>query len=462
MPHILIADDNEIDRLFLASLVEKNFGCPTLEASTGQAALAWLKEDTDDEIAAVLLDLSMPDMDGHIALPKMLALRPNLQIIAVTGSQELSDAINVLRAGATDYLTKPIDADLFRSTLTKALNVYGLRQEIHKLRQKEAPRTGFSDLVGQSPALQTCLKLGNRAAMSDITVFITGESGTGKELLARALHTSSVRCTKPFVAVNCGAIPKDLVESTLFGHKKGAFTGAFADAPGKFYEADGGTLFLDEIGELPLEAQVKLLRALQERVIEPVGASKSVPINIRIIAATNRDPMEAVRRGHLREDLYYRLNAFPIHMPPLRDRKGDISLLASHFLRHYSSLENKSITGFTKEAETWMELRPWPGNIRELENTIFRAVLLADHDRIGVEHLSVQAALELKPTGPKRGKIPDGMSIQLLDSSGNFKRMDVLQREVEQAALAFHDNNTTLAARQLGIGKSTLYKHLGE
>lgn len=458
MPQILIVDDSDIDRLFVAALVEKNTGCPTLQAANGNAALASIKQDTAHTIAAVLLDLSMPEMDGRSALPAMLALRPDLQVIAITGSMRVTDVVDIVRAGAADYLTKPVDADLLRNALAKALHLYNLTSEVQQLRNKDTQILHFGNLVGQSAALQTSLKLGQRAALSDITVLITGESGTGKELLARAMHAASARAAKAFIAVNCGAIPKDLVESTLFGHKKGAFTGAFADAIGKFVEADGGTLFLDEIGELPMEAQVKLLRALQERVIEPVGSNKTIPINIRIIAATNRDPLNAMRQGHLREDLFYRLNAFPIHMPPLRDRKGDLKPLSEHFLKHYAAVEGKSIRGFTKAAEDWLGLQRWTGNVRELENTIFRAVLLCDGQFISTEHLDTLNRAPPKPLRPTHDEAGI-LSIQLVDDHGVFKRMEVLHRQVEAAALAYHHNNIVLAARQLGIGKSTLYRH---
>lgn len=461
MPQLLVVDDNEIDRAFVASLTQGCIGYDCIHAASGLEALELLKKDKGNNIAAVLLDLSMPDMDGKTTLIHLRKLREHLQVIAVTASNDVADIVDIIKLGAVDYLTKPVDSVLFGSALNKALQIYEMRKELERLRDKGDSVTAFADLVGTSDAMQTCAKLGQRAATSDITVLITGESGTGKEMMARAIHYQSNRAGKPFVAVNCGALPKDLVESTLFGHKKGSFTGAFADAPGKFLEANGGTLFLDEVGELPLEAQVKLLRALQEREIEPVGGSKTIPVNIRIIAATNRNPLQAMRQGYLREDLYYRLNVFPIVMPPLRERADDILVLADYFLRRYAAAEHKVVTGFETTCSNWMLQHNWPGNIRELENAIFRSVLLCDRDTIGLEHLlhegttSIDSIVELAEL--TNNSTP--YKINLLDSNGNFKNMDSIKREVEKAALAFNNNNVVLAARQLGIGMSTLYRH---
>ena len=246
----------------------------------------------------------------------------NCQLSLSPPTQNIDDVVEVVKRGAFDYLLKPANPELLQNALHKAAQLHELQKEIARLRRDSMRPAGFSAWIGDDPGSASCLKLGQRAAESDITVLITGESGTGKEVLANAIHDESQRRSKPFIAVNCGAIPKDLVESTLFGHVRGSFTGAVADAIGKFREADGGTLFLDEVGELPLAAQVKLLRVLQQREVEPVGAAKAIPVNIRVIAATNRDPLQAMRQGFLREDLFYRLNVFPIHIPPVTAKAG--------------------------------------------------------------------------------------------------------------------------------------------
>ena len=462
MQKILIVDDSEADHLLMAALVKKHAGLACEYATNGLEAIAQIKNDKRNEIAVVLLDLSMPTMDGHTVLPQILELRPNMQIIAITASNDPKTIVDIIRLGAADYLLKPIEPNLFANALMKAVQRHRLQNEIDNISRQSTASIQFSDLIGQSPVMQTCIKLGERAAVSDITVLITGESGTGKEMLARAIHSRSVRSKEPFVAVNCGALPKDLVESILFGHKRGAFTGAFADAKGKFLEANGGTLFLDEVGELQLETQVKLLRVLQQNEIEPVGAGKTVPINVRIIAATNRNPAMAVKSGHMREDLFYRLNVFPIRMPPLRQRMEDIDELSDHFLKHYAATEGKIIKGFDHDAAEWMVAHDWPGNVRELENAIFRAVLLCDHGRIKLEHLLYDQTYQRDelPSSPTSIKAAQTlMQIDLLDQSGGFKNMNDINLEIENLALRFYKNDYSQAAQQLGIGKSTLYRH---
>ena len=289
---------------------------------------------------------------------------------------------------------------------------------------------------------------------------ITGESGAGKEVMARAIHGESERASKPFVAVNCGAIPKDLVESTLFGHKKGSFTGAIADSLGKFREADGGTLFLDEIGELPPDVQVKLLRALQQREVEPVGGGQTVPVNIRVIAATNRNLAHAVQKGHFREDLFYRLNVFPIHMPPLRERSSDILPLSMHFLIYYAAQEGKELEGFDEDAQNWLKAHSWLGNVRELENTIFRAVLLSEGKFIGLEHIlpAERDRPAILPSPDVANVNARPLQISMLDAEGRLKPLEQIKQEAVQLALSHSENNMTRAAQQLGLGKSTLYR----
>lgn len=456
MPKILIADDDHFERTMLKTLLEKRMGLTVIEAADGMETIAALKADKGNEIAAALLDLSMPRMGGHETLPHLQALRPTLPVIVITSTTSLEDAVTVMKLGATDLLPKPPDVELLLRLLNKALEVHTLRREVENLRAGDKRPSKFSRLIGNDPGLRTCVKLAQKAADSDVTVMITGESGVGKEVMAHAIHGESARSAKPFVAVNCGAIPKDLVESTLFGHKKGAFTGAIADALGKFREAEGGTLFLDEVGELPLETQVKLLRALQQREVEPVGARTSVPVNIRIIAATNRNLAEAVQKAQLRQDLFYRLNVFPLHIPPLRERASDILMLAKHFLRLYAAQEGRKIAGFAPATENWMTSHDWPGNVRELENKIYRAVLLSEGDLIELEHL---LPIGQETPAPASSHTPRQMPhINLLDEAGQLKPMEQIRQEAVQMVMALHKNNIPSAAQSLGLGKSTLYR----
>jgi hypothetical protein len=457
-PHIMVVDDSPVDGLFLSTLAQKFFDIPSVHASSGAEALEYVKNDRQSHIATVLLDLSMPTMDGRATLQNLLHLRPDLQVIIITGTSDVANIVDVIKMGAMDYLVKPVDYDLFKNAVGKALHIYNLRKELDELRNKAKTPAAFEALIGHSPAFRTCIRLGQRAATSDITTLITGESGTGKEMIAHAIHAASNRSDKPFVAVNCGAMPKDLVESILFGHKKGSFTGATGEVRGKFLEADGGTLFLDEVGELPLDAQVKLLRVLQEREIEPVGASTSIPVNIRIIAATNRNLSQAVKQSHMREDLFYRLNVFPVHMPSLSERGDDAQDLAVYFLRHYAAQESKPIIGFSPEASQMIAERSWPGNIRELENTIYRAVLLCDDTTITVDHLMHHNPAD-KPNDVLPPKQDARLIVELLDSTGMFKAMTTIRKEVERHALNHYHNDVTEAAQSLQIGKSTLYRH---
>ena len=453
MSTILIAEDDPIQRNLMRLLLEKKLGHRCLEAEDGARALYLMKQDKKQEIDGILLDLNMPEMDGRTVLPKLLALRPGLPVIVLTASDHVKDVVEVMRMGATDFLTKPAEPERLRVSLSNALNLSRLKEDVARLERAGENRAGFADMIGHDGALSVPVKLARKAASSDITTLITGETGTGKEVLARAIHGEGTRSGKPFVAVNCGAIPKELVESTLFGHKKGAFTGAVDDAPGKFREADGGTLFLDEVGELSADAQVKLLRALQQREVEPVGAAKSMPVNVRVIAATHRSLSHEVKNGDFREDLYYRLNVFPIHLPPLRERRGDILALAEHFLTHYAALEKKGALTLSTEARAWMKRHDWPGNVRELENRLYRAVLMCEGSAVGPEAFDEPGLLSVQEA-----------SAPLLPfhrPDGSLLTLEEIEQAAFAAALAHTGGNVTRAAVALGIGKSTLYRRLG-
>src|SRR5690242_3504229 len=321
----------------------------------------------------MMLDLVMPDMGGLEVLAKLRASSPDLPVIVLTAKGGIDSAVEAMRAGANDFLVKPASPERIAVSIRNQLKIGTLSGEVKQLKKKADNKLSFEDLVAGSPEMRQVFRLGTRAAQSDIPVLIEGESGAGKELIARAIQGTSARSGKPFVTVNCGAIPENLIESILFGHEKGAFTGASDKHLGKFQEADGGTLFLDEIGELRLDMQVKLLRALQEGEIDPVGAKRPVKVDVRIISATNRDLSELTKEGKFREDLYYRLNVFPVFVPPLRERQDDIPALAQYFITRFAAEENKQVSGLTPEALEMLNSYAWPGNVRQLENTIFRA-----------------------------------------------------------------------------------------
>jgi DNA-binding NtrC family response regulator len=352
-----------------------------------------------------------------------------------------------------------------------------LRGEVDRLKKHAAGRTSFGDLIGSSPAMTMVKRLGERAAKSSIPILITGESGVGKEVIARAVHGSSERAGKPFVAVNCGAIPENLVESILFGHEKGSFTGATDKHLGKFQEANGGTLFLDEVGELPLDIQVKLLRALQESEIDPVGGKRPVKVDVRIVSATNRDLSLAVKEGRFREDLYYRLNVFPIEAPALRDRKEDVPALVEAFVKRFNVEEGKSVVGATPETMACLSAFDWPGNVRQLENAVYRAIVLADapylqpHDFPAISGVAPPApaadtapgSAGLPPTAAQlMPDAPVAVPVRILDERGHLRTLEEIERDLIQLAIEIYAGHMSEVARRLGIGRSTLYRKVRE
>lgn len=378
MPHrILVVDDDPVQRRLLQGLLERH-GYSIDVVASGRDALNLLESPKGRAIDALLLDLMMPEIDGLAVLDRVRPTYPDLPVIVLTAQGGIETVVKAMRAGANDFIVKPASPERLQVSLQNALRLKSLTGEVTRLKRQKSGVLTFKDLIAKSPAMQQVVRLGERAAGSSIPILIEGESGVGKELVARAIQGTSDRAGKPFITVNCGAIPENLVESILFGHEKGAFTGANDKHIGKFQEADGGTLFLDEIGELRLDIQVKLLRALQEGEVDPIGARRPVKINIRLISATNRDLLEMVRGAEFREDLYYRLNVFPIHVPPLRERPEDIPDLIHHFIRRFASEERKTIIGIDAETLHHLQRYAWPGNVRQLENAIFRAVVLSD------------------------------------------------------------------------------------
>src|SRR6516225_6084673 len=378
---ILIVDDDPVQRRLIENMVQK-CGYEAVVVDSGDAAIALLTGADSPAIDAMVLDLVMPGLDGMGVLARIREAGLNIPVIVQTAHGGIDNVVSAMRAGAHDFVVKPVGMERLQVSLRNALNTAALKGELQRIRHSREGRLTFADIVTRSEAMSSVLRAAQKAAASSIPVLIEGESGVGKELFARAIHGSGERKSKPFVAVNCGAIPDNLVESILFGHEKGAFTGATERHTGKFVEASEGTLFLDEVGELPPAAQVKLLRAIQENEIEPVGARKPVKVDVRLISATNRDLIADVKAGRFREDLFYRLHVFPISVPPLRERAQDIPELARHFLLRFAAEEGKRVTHLSAEALSLLCTYHWPGNVRQLENAVFRAVVLADGDTI--------------------------------------------------------------------------------
>lgn len=487
---ILIVDDDPVQRRLLQAAVER-LGYEAHCCSDGESALIALTDEKSSPIAAIILDLMMPGVDGLGVLKYMEEHTMNVPAIVQTAQGSLDVAINAMRAGAFDFVVKPVSPERLKSSLADALKVAELKQKPAKKSVESVfASPAEPQMIASSDTMNRVATMIDRAAQTDIPVLIEGESGTGKELVAQTIQIRSDRAKKPMVVVNCGAIPDNLVESILFGHEKGAFTGATEKHVGKFVEADGGTLFLDEIGELPLSAQVKLLRAIQQGEIEPVGASKSQRVDIRLISATNRDLIAAVREGRFREDLYYRLNVFPILVPPLRNRRGDIAALAKHFMeRHHNSGTPFSANRFSQAALELLIAYDWPGNIRQLENAIFRAMVLCDQEELGVKdfaHIAAQLDKEkirvphaevrdlgnvkLAPEYPMVDDSEEHRSnedetaisaiVPFLNTSGHIYSLAEIEMMAIKTAIAHYDGQMSEVARRLGIGRSTLYRKL--
>jgi two-component system response regulator HydG len=375
-PRVLIVDDKESMLRMLATLLSDQYDVGT--CTSGKAALELFRREPAD---VVITDIRMPDMDGMELMRRVGEEAPHAEVILMTAYATVSQAVEAVKAGAYNYLTKPFEPDELKIALEKALERKQLREEAQILKEQVERRYGFDNIIGESEPMRRAFELARKAAESDTTVLLTGESGTGKELFARAIHHASARASRRFVAINCGAMPKELIESELFGHVKGAFSGATKDKRGLFMEANGGTLFLDEITELDPDLQVKINRAIQEKEIRRVGDTADIPVDVRIIASTNRDLERAVEAGHLREDLYYRLNVFPLRLPPLRERPSDVPALVGHFLRLHVGEEAGDYEVTPGAMELLMSYH-WPGNVRELQNALERAVVLCEDGRI--------------------------------------------------------------------------------
>jgi DNA-binding NtrC family response regulator len=472
---ILVVDDDPVQRRLLETAITRS-GMHVVTAPGGQPALDLINGPRGEQITLVLLDLVMPDMGGLDVLARLRPTNAELPVIVLTAKGGIDSAVEAMRAGANDFLVKPASPERIAVSIRNQLKIGTLSGEVKQLKKKADNRLTFDDLIAASPEMRQVFRLGARAAQSDIPVLIEGESGAGKELIARAIQGTSARAGKPFVTVNCGAIPENLIESILFGHEKGSFTGASDKHLGKFQEADGGTLFLDEIGELRLDMQVKLLRALQESEVDPVGSKRPVKVDVRIIAATNRDLGQMAREGAFREDLYYRLNVFPVMVPALRERPADIQPLARHFIDRFAAEENKPVAGLTPQASQLLERFAWPGNVRQLENTIFRAVVLCDGAMLdvcdfpqiaaamGVDTVQRQnhVAQAAMPAPSHAAPVVSPYALQVVDDSGHMRKFEDLESEIIRMAIGRYEGHMSEVARRLGIGRSTLYRKLKE
>ena len=482
MTRVLIVDDDPV-QLRLTSEVAARSGFATVTATSGRQALEFLRADPG--IGVMVLDLVMPDIDGMAVLETMRRESLTTPVIVQTAHSSLETVVSAMRQGAADFFVKPVAPERLMISLRNALKLGELETLVRADRSRKTGTLGLGDIITRSPAMDRVVTLCGKAARSTIPVLLEGETGVGKELIARVIQGSGERAGKPFITVNCGAIPANLVESTLFGHRKGAFTGATADHAGKFAEAHNGTIFLDEIGELPLETQVKLLRVLQEGEIEPVGADRPVRVNVRLISATNRRLLNLTKAGAFREDLFYRLNVFPIYVPPLRDRTEDIPVLVSHFIARLAAEAGKRVVGISEPALAMLRAHNWPGNIRQLENAIYRAIVLsdgaylevADFPQIVALDSGRAEALELshaapRPSGPVH--IDDASSVaranvrmdaipdRFIASDGQVSALADVERDLIVFALSHYGNRMSRIARALGIGRSTLYRKLRE
>jgi DNA-binding NtrC family response regulator len=493
---VLIVDDDPTQRRLMQAVIERN-GYRTVQAASADEMFRALDGVHAGDIGLILLDLVMPHEDGLSALKR---LRPgnSIPVIVLTAQGGIETVVSAMRAGADDFLVKPASPERILVSIRNALKVKALTGEVQRLKKRASGHLGFGDLIAKSAAMRTVIRLGERAAQSNIPILIEGESGVGKEVLARAIQQASDRASKPFVAVNCGAIPENLIESILFGHEKGAFTGASDRHIGKFQEADGGTLFLDEIGELRLDMQVKLLRAIQEGEVDPVGAKRPVKINIRLISATNRNLTQLAQEGRFREDLYYRLNVFPIQVPALRERIDDLPELVQFFVERFAAEESKHVVGIDETALRMLMRHTWPGNIRQLENTVFRGVVLCDSDQLKVEdfpQIAAQLGVEINviervaeqaavvtqtyaaavghdvaypsaapsyPSDSGTVRLQNGVEIKAIDEAGHLRRLEEIENDLIKFAIDLYDGHMSEVARRLGIGRSTLYRKMRE
>ncbi|MGD9501128.1 MAG: sigma-54-dependent transcriptional regulator [Methyloceanibacter sp.] len=479
---VLVVDDDPSQRHFLEEAI-KRFGYHVASADSGEGALAALAADGAGDIALVLLDLVMPDVDGPAVLSAMRALPRRPPVIVQADADSIDAAIAAMQGGAADFVLRPVSPERLDVSIKNALKIEALAEELVRIKASAKGALGFADLIASGEAMIRVLELGKRAAGSTLPVLIEGEPGVGKELIARAIHGESARRSGPFVTVNCGAIPESGIETMLFGAEMGA---------GKFAEADHGTLFIDEVGDLPLEAQAKLLGALEAGEAETNGSKRAAAPGMRLIAATNCNLIDLVNDGSFREDLYYRLNVFPIWVPPLRTRREDVPELVRHFIARFAAEEGKRIDGLGPDAAALLQRYNWPGNIRQLENAVYRAVVLADSPALTVNEFPQIAAhvegyaVTVPPAPAPKNSLPrfegpamlgqvapatislpqpggrDAIGIPALSETGDIRPLEAIEADMIRLAIGRYRGRMTEIARRLGIGRSTLYRKMRE
>src|SRR4051794_21418307 len=435
---LLLIDDEPAQRR-LVTAIGARAGWWVRGASDFDAARKMFEDPQEPKFDAILLDHWLPGEAGTDLIREIRAARPDLPLLVLTAQNDVAVAVDAMRAGASDFIVKPLAPDRLLAALNTATDRRKSSGELRPLSEKISKTLGFEEIVGSAPKFRTALAIAAKAARARVSVLIEGDSGSGKEIVAQAIHAASPRGKKQLHTVNCGAIPENLVESVLFGHEKGAFTGAFDRHVGRFEDADGSTLFLDEVGELPLDTQVKLLRALETGEIQRVGSRATLTVDVRIIAATNRRLAEEVAAGRFREDLYYRLNVVHVPVPPLRDRQSDIPALARHLLARIAEQPGMRYLSITDDALAILMSYGWPGNVRQLQNALFRAAVLCDGDAFN-----------------------HGAGIPLFESDGNLRPLEAIEADVIRLAIGHYRGRMTEVARRLGIGRSTLYRKLGE
>ncbi|MGP7796551.1 sigma-54-dependent transcriptional regulator [Sphingomonas sp. CLY1604] len=457
---LLLIDDEPAQRRLVSALAARA-GWRSIFAADGEMALAQLGTQDGMQLDAILLDHWTPDADAAPLIAELRERRPALPILMLTANGSVAHAVAAMRAGATDFLVKPLAPERLLAALEAA--VAGTAAgELRPLTEKIPALLAFDEIVGSSPDFRAALAIAAKAARARVPVLVEGESGVGKEVVADAIHAASPRAKKAMVTVNCGAIPANLVESELFGHEKGAFTGAFERKIGKFADADGGTILLDEIGEMPLETQVKLLRVLQSGEIQPIGARHAREVDVRVIAATNKKLLEEVEAGRFREDLFYRLNVVQVTIPPLRERLGDVPALARHLLARIAQQPGLRSLGITDDALALLVQYDWPGNVRQLQNALFRAAVLCEGAALTRADFPQIAALGDRRPGLVGSTPASGAGVTLFRPDGNLRPLEDIEADVIRLAIGHYRGRMTEVARRLGIGRSTLYRKLGE
>lgn len=468
VPMLMLIDDEPAQRRLVSALGARA-GWRTIFAADGETAIATLGTQDGMMLDAIILDQWSPDYEPSGLIREIRERRPALPILILTAHNNVAIAVEAMRAGATDYLSKPIAPDRLLAALNATLADGAAAGELRPLTEKITAPLSFEDVVGSAPQFRAALAIAAKAARARVPVLIEGESGVGKDVIARAIHAASPRHKQAMVTVNCGAIPANLVESELFGHERGAFTGAFDRHVGKFASADMGTIFLDEVSEMPLDAQVKLLRVLQDGEVQPIGARRPIHVDVRIIAATNKRLIEEVEAGRFREDLYYRLNVVQLTVPPLRERMGDIPALSRHLLARIATQPGLRSLGVTDDALALLMQHGWPGNVRQLQNALFRAAVLCEGDALTPQDFPqiaahIQAGASILPMRPRNASQPhrDGAGITLFEGDGHVRQLAEIEADVIRLAIGHYRGRMTEVARRLGIGRSTLYRKLAE